>query len=132
MTARWAPTPRSSASCCDSGKLYYELEEARDARGLEDIYLMRIEQLYPFPNDPLAVELGRFTGAEVVWCQEEPENQGPWTVVAPCIENVMERLGGAGTRLRYIGRAAAAAPAPGTASVHANEQARLIDEALTR
>ena len=115
-----------------SGKLYYELEEARDARGLEDIYLMRIEQLYPFPNDPLAVELGRFTGAEVVWCQEEPENQGPWTVVAPCIENVMERLGGAGTRLRYIGRAAAAAPAPGTASVHANEQARLIDEALTR
>jgi 2-oxoglutarate dehydrogenase E1 component len=114
-----------------SGKVYYDLVEARDERRLNDkVVVIRLEQLYPFPAQPLADDLGRFRHAEVVWCQEEPRNMGAWTFVEPAIEETMAKLGMAG-RPRYAGRAAAASPATGLASRHAKEQARLIDEALT-
>ena len=114
-----------------SGKLYYELEEERDKRKAKDVYILRLEQLYPFPNDPLAFELGRFTGAEMVWCQEEPENQGPWTFVAPRIDKVLNRIKAKHSRVRYIGRPDAAAPAAGSFRSHVVGQERAIDEALT-
>ncbi len=114
-----------------SGKVYYDLLEARDERKLnDDVVIIRLEQLYPFPAQPLADDLGRFKQAEVVWCQEEPMNMGAWCSVAPGIEEVMGKLRMNG-RPRYVGRAAAASPATGLASRHAKEQARLIDEALT-
>src|SRR4029077_6048759 len=86
-----------------SGKVYYDLFEERAKRGIDNVYLMRIEQLYPFPAKPLLRELGRFPGADVVWCQEEPRNMGAWTFVQPEIEAVLDKLTGQSRRLRYIG-----------------------------
>ncbi len=114
-----------------SGKVYYDLLEARDERKLnDDVVIIRLEQLYPFPAQSLADDLGRFRQAEIVWCQEEPANMGAWFFVAPLIEEVMGKLR-MGGRPRYAGRAAAASPATGLASRHAKEQAKLIDEALS-
>jgi 2-oxoglutarate dehydrogenase E1 component len=115
-----------------SGKVYYDLLEARDERKLNnDVVIIRIEQLYPFPSKPLADDLGRFRHARVVWCQEEPKNMGAWCHVAPMIEETMAGLGMSGQgRPDYVGRPAAASPATGLASRHAKEQARLIDQAL--
>ena len=76
-----------------TGKVYYDLFEEREKRGESRIQLLRLEQLYPFPHDPLAEELERFPKAEIVWCQEEPKNQGAWTFVNPHIEETMSRLG---------------------------------------
>ncbi|HXF55063.1 MAG TPA: 2-oxoglutarate dehydrogenase E1 component [Hyphomicrobiaceae bacterium] len=113
-----------------SGKVYYDLYEAREAEGIADIYLMRIEQLYPFPARALMAELGRFPQAEVVWCQEEPRNMGAWTFIEHNIEWVLERIGAKRTRPRYVGRAAAASTATGQLSRHLQEQKALIAEAL--
>jgi 2-oxoglutarate dehydrogenase E1 component len=114
-----------------SGKVYYDLVDARDERRLNDkVVIIRVEQLYPFPAQPLADDLGRFRHAEVVWCQEEPKNMGAWSSVAPEIEETMKTLGMPG-RPKYVGRRPAASPATGLASRHAKEQAKLIDEALT-
>jgi 2-oxoglutarate dehydrogenase E1 component len=113
-----------------SGKVYYDLAEERDRQKLnDDIVILRLEQLYPFPAQPLADDLGRFPQAEVVWCQEEPKNMGAWSFAAPNIEEVMAKLGMAG-RPRYVGRPAAASPATGLASRHAKEQRALIEAAL--
>jgi len=113
-----------------SGKVYYDLYEAREAEGITDIYLMRIEQLYPFPARALMAELGRFPQAEVVWCQEEPRNMGAWTFIEHNIEWVLERIGAKRTRPRYVGRAAAASTATGQLSRHLQEQKALVAEAL--
>ena len=113
-----------------SGKVYYDLFEAREAEGIDDVYLMRVEQLYPFPARALITELSRFPQAEVVWCQEEPRNQGAWHFIEPNIEWALEHVGGASKRPRYAGRAASAATATGLASKHASEQRALVGEAL--
>src|SRR5262249_10021957 len=109
-----------------SGKVYYDLFEERAKRGVDDIYLMRIEQLYPFPEKPLAHDLARFPRAEVIWGQEEPRNMGPWTFIQPEVETVLETLAGKSVRLRYVGRPAAAAPATGLLRRHLKEQAALV------
>ncbi|MFN4157737.1 MAG: 2-oxoglutarate dehydrogenase E1 component, partial [Gemmobacter sp.] len=114
-----------------SGKVYYDLLAERDTRGADDIYLMRLEQFYPFPALSLVKELERFKGAEVIWCQEEPKNQGGWTFVEPNLEWVLTRIGAAHSRPRYVGRAASASPATGLASRHKHEQESLVNEALT-
>jgi 2-oxoglutarate dehydrogenase E1 component len=114
-----------------SGKVYYDLLEERDARGITDIYLLRLEQFYPFPALALMKELERFKGAEIVWCQEEPKNQGAWSFVEPNIEWVLTRIGAKHTRPRYAGRAASASPATGLASMHKAQQNALINDALT-
>jgi 2-oxoglutarate dehydrogenase E1 component len=113
-----------------SGKVYYDLYEAREAAGISDVYLMRLEQLYPFPARALIAELGRFPNAEVAWVQEEPKNMGAWSFVEPNIEWVLDRTATAGKRPRYIGRAASAATATGLASKHAQEQKTLVEQAL--
>ncbi|MFN3262321.1 MAG: 2-oxoglutarate dehydrogenase E1 component [Pikeienuella sp.] len=114
-----------------SGKVYYDLLEARDAAGLDDVYLLRLEQLYPFPALSLTKELTRFKKAEIVWCQEEPKNQGPWSFVEPNIEWVLERIGAKQGRARYAGRNASASPATGLAAQHKHEQEKLVSDALT-
>ena len=73
-----------------SGKVYYDLYEAREAAGIDDVYLMRMEQLYPFPARALITELSRFPQAEIVWAQEEPKNMGAWRFVEPNIEWVVQ------------------------------------------
>ena len=114
-----------------SGKVYFDLLEERDARGITDVYILRLEQFYPFPALSMVNELQRFLKAEIVWCQEEPKNQGGWTFVEPNIEWVLTRIGASHTRPRYVGRAASASPATGLASQHKSQQAALVDEALS-
>ncbi len=115
-----------------TGKVYYDLYQERAKRGIDDIYILRIEQLYPFPHRLLVQELSRFPDtAEFVWCQEEPWNMGAWWFVEPHIEWVLTTIGAHQTRPAYVGRPAAAAPATGLLSKHLAEQARLIDEALS-
>ncbi|WP_417817373.1 2-oxoglutarate dehydrogenase E1 component [Tritonibacter scottomollicae] len=114
-----------------SGKVYFDLLEERDARGIDDVYIMRIEQFYPFPAISLVKELERFKDAEMVWCQEEPKNQGPWTFIEPNIEWVLTRIKAKHTRPAYVGRATSASPATGLASEHKAQQAALVNEALS-
>ncbi|MDQ2094713.1 2-oxoglutarate dehydrogenase E1 component [Rhodalgimonas zhirmunskyi] len=113
-----------------SGKVYYDLLEARDAAGIDDIYLLRVEQFYPFPAQSLSKELERFKGAEMIWCQEEPKNQGPWSFIEPNIEWVLGRVKAKHTRPVYVGRAASASPATGLAKQHKAQQEALVNEAL--
>ncbi|UWQ08537.1 2-oxoglutarate dehydrogenase E1 component [Aliiroseovarius crassostreae] len=113
-----------------SGKVYYDLLEERDARGIDDIYLLRLEQFYPFPAMSMVREMERFKNAEIVWCQEEPKNQGAWTFVEPNIEWVQTRIGAKHTRPIYAGRPASASPATGLASQHKAQQEALVNDAL--
>jgi 2-oxoglutarate dehydrogenase E1 component len=114
-----------------TGKVYYDLYEAREAAGINDIYLLRVEQLYPFPAKALVKELSRFKQAEMVWCQEEPKNMGAWSFIEPNLESTLGQIPGAQVkRAAYAGRSASAATATGLASRHAAEQKALIAEAL--
>jgi len=115
-----------------SGKVYFDLYEAREAAGIDDVYLMRIEQLYPFPAKALIQEIGRFTSAEVVWCQEEPKNMGAWTFIEPNLEWVLEHTGNKVPRPGYVGRSASAATASGQLSKHNADQAALVAAALAQ
>ena len=105
-----------------TGKVYYDLLEEREKRGIDDIYLMRVEQLYPFPLKALVNALSRFKKADVVWCQEEPKNMGAWSFVEPYIEWVLGQCGSKVKRPRYAGRPASAATATGLMSKHAATQ----------
>ena len=114
-----------------SGKVYYDLLEERDSRGIDDVYILRFEQFYPFPAQSAVQELERFKNAEMVWCQEEPKNQGAWTFIEPNIEWALGRIGAKHKRPDYAGRATAASPATGLASQHKAQQAALVEDALT-
>jgi 2-oxoglutarate dehydrogenase E1 component len=114
-----------------SGKVYYDLLEERDKRGIDDVYLLRVEQFYPFPAMSMVKELERFKGAEMVWCQEEPKNQGAWSFIEPNIEWVLTRIDAKHKRPVYAGRPAAASPATGLANQHKAQQEALVDAALS-
>ena len=114
-----------------SGKVYFDLLAERDARGADDVYLLRMEQFYPFPALSAIKELSRFLNADVVWCQEEPKNQGAWFFMEPNIEWVLGRIGAARKRPSYAGRPASASPATGLAKKHKQEQDALVNNALT-
>jgi 2-oxoglutarate dehydrogenase E1 component len=113
-----------------SGKVYYDLYEEREKRGIDDVYIMRVEQLYPVPLKALVMELARFKGAEMVWCQEEPRNMGSWHFIEPYLEWVLNQIGATHRRPRYAGRAAAAATATGLMSKHLSQLRAFLDEAL--
>jgi 2-oxoglutarate dehydrogenase E1 component len=113
-----------------SGKVYYDLYEEREKRGVDDIYLLRVEQLYPFPTKALITELARFKQAEIVWCQEEPRNQGPWFFVDVYLEWVLNQIGAKHRRARYAGRPASASTAVGQMSKHLTQLKQFLDEAL--
>jgi 2-oxoglutarate dehydrogenase E1 component len=112
-----------------SGKIYYDLFEEREKRGLTDTALVRVEQYYPFPAKELAAEIARYKNAEIVWCQEEPENMGAWTFLRPRFRALLEEMGRK-EPVRYTGRAAAASPAAGYLKIHLREQTQVIEDAL--
>ncbi len=111
-----------------SGKVYYDLIEARRGRGLTNVAIVRIEQLYPFPTEQFAAAVAAFPDArELIWCQEEALNQGAWDQIKHRFHSVIQD----GKHTYYVGRPASAAPAVGSRQVHLQQQERLIDEALT-
>jgi 2-oxoglutarate dehydrogenase E1 component len=114
-----------------SGKVYYDLLEEREKRGINDVYLLRVEQLYPFPAKAVIHELARFKHAEMVWCQEEPKNMGAWSFIEPYLEWTLNHLDAQYTRARYAGRAASAATATGLMSRHLAQLQSLMDDALS-
>jgi 2-oxoglutarate dehydrogenase E1 component len=114
-----------------TGKVAYDLIEARDAAGDKNTAIVRIEQLYPFPSEPLVKRLQRMTNVEeIVWAQEEPKNNGYWFFVEPFIEECLKQAGTKVSRARYAGRAAAASPATGLMKRHQAEQGALVADAL--
>jgi 2-oxoglutarate dehydrogenase E1 component len=113
-----------------SGKVYYDLYEEREKRGVKDVYLLRVEQLYPMPMKALLTELSRFKQAEVIWCQEEPRNMGAWHFIEPYLEWVLTQAGAAHKRARYAGRPAAASPAVGVMSKHLTQLRAIFDDVL--
>lgn len=113
-----------------SGKVYYDLLDAREKKGVTDVYLMRLEQFYPWPIKSLSTELSRFPNAELVWCQEEPKNMGGWTFVDPWLELTLDKLDVKSKRARYVGRPASASTAAGLMSRHLKELEAFTSEAL--
>jgi 2-oxoglutarate dehydrogenase E1 component len=114
-----------------SGKVYYDLFEEREARGIDNIQILRVEQFYPFPAKSLMTELARFPEAEVIWCQEEPKNMGAWSFMEPNIEWVLDRIEAKTHRAQYVGRGAMASTASGLMSHHKKTLDAFLDEALT-
>jgi 2-oxoglutarate dehydrogenase E1 component len=110
-----------------AGKVYYDLLEEAEKRELTDVALVRVEQLYPFPRPEVGAELARYPSAkEVIWCQEEPMNQGAWFQ----IRHHLQACVSARHTLSYAGRARSAAPAAGHLNTHVAEQAALVEQAL--
>ena len=112
-----------------SGKVYYDLAKRREERGAHDTAILRVEQLYPFPHKAFAAELKKYPAAtDIVWCQDEPQNQGAWFFVQHYIhENMTE-----GQKLGYSGRAASASPAVGYSHLHQEQQKALVDGAFAK
>lgn len=113
-----------------SGKVYYDLLAARGEKKINDVALIRLEQLYPFPSEELASEIKKYKNAEIIWCQEEPKNMGSWSFINELVEETLVGIKHKVTRAKYAGRVASASPATGYGSYHAREQKALIEEAL--
>jgi 2-oxoglutarate dehydrogenase E1 component len=111
-----------------SGKVYYDLLEEREKRAIDDVYLLRVEQLYPFPLKALVAALSRFKQADIFWCQEEPKNMGAWNFVESYLEWVLGQAGGKAKRPRYVGRPPAASPATGLMSKHLAQLKAFLDD----
>ena len=114
-----------------SGKVYYDLLQERRRRELTDVALIRVEQLYPWPRNRVFEQIAKYPKAEVVWCQEEPANNGGWQFVLPRLINILEEQRRPRIIPFYVGRKAAASPATGLFKTHDEEQRRLVEEALT-
>jgi 2-oxoglutarate dehydrogenase E1 component len=113
-----------------SGKVYYDLVEDAAKRKIDDVAIVRVEQLYPFPRKEVAAEIARFPAAkDVVWCQEEPMNQGAWYASQHHMRRVI-LAHGEDLYLSYAGREASAAPAAGYMQLHVQQQGRLVEDAL--
>jgi 2-oxoglutarate dehydrogenase E1 component len=125
-----APDEKIRRVVISSGKVYFDLYEERETRGANDVYLLRVEQLYPFPLKAMGDLLSRFPNAEIVWCQEEPQNMGAWTFVEPRLCAVLDGLNTGKRSVRYAGRAASASPATGLMSKHIAQRDELLQEAL--
>jgi 2-oxoglutarate dehydrogenase E1 component len=113
-----------------SGKVYYDLYEEREKRGINDVYILRLEQLYPFPTKALVAELSRFKQAEMVWCQEEPRNMGAWFFIDVFLQWILNQIGARHRTMRYAGRPASASTAVGQMSKHLAQLKQFLDEAL--
>jgi 2-oxoglutarate dehydrogenase E1 component len=113
-----------------SGKVYFDLVEQRAKTGRDDVYILRLEQFYPWPLKSLTNELKRFRNAELVWCQEEPKNMGGWMFVDPWLELTLERMSVKAKRARYVGRPASASTAAGLMSRHLKELESFLTEAF--
>lgn len=113
-----------------SGKVYYDLLEAREAAGIDDVYILRLEQLFPFPKSALKAELETLTHAEMIWCQEEPRNMGAWSFIEPFIEDVLGDMDMQHKRPIYTGRKASASTATGLMKRHLAERDAFLADAL--
>jgi len=129
-TIKLAPDARIRRVVLCTGKVYYDLLEDREKRGVDDVYLLRVEQLYPFPAKAVLDELNRFPNAEIVWCQEEPKNMGAWAFIQPYVEWVLDQMGRTNQRVQYVGRPAAASPATGLMRTHLEQLQAFLDEAF--
>ena len=114
-----------------TGKVYYDLLQVRNEKSIEDVAIVRLEQLYPWPKETLKKELIKYKNAEVVWCQEEPANMGAWTFLDRRLEYALEEIDVKSKRPFYAGRPSAASPATGLMKIHLKEQNELIIHALT-
>ncbi len=114
-----------------TGKVYYDLLQERRQRKLKDVMIIRVEQLFPFPKNALGREIKNYPNAEIVWCQEEPRNQGYWFFVGQRIKDMLADIRHKCKEPGYAGRPEAAAPATGRLKRHQEEQAKLVDKALT-
>ena len=115
-----------------SGKVYYDLYAEREKRDIKDVYLLRVEQFYPYPGDAMVTELKRFKNADMVWCQEEPKNMGAWSFIEPFLEETLGEIGAKHGRVRYVGRPAAASTATGISTKHKKEQKAVMDAAFAK
>ena len=113
-----------------SGKVYYDLVEAREAAGVQDVAIIRVEQLYPFPEREIREQMAKYKNAELLWCQEEPRNMGAHSFISPRLQELLDRAGRLTDRVRYAGRPDAASPAAGYLKIHEREQKALVSEAL--
>ena len=113
-----------------SGKVYFDLTDQRAKSGRDDVYVLRLEQFYPWPLKSLSNVLKRFKNAELIWCQEEPKNMGGWTFVDPWLELTLERLNIKAKRARYVGRPASASTAAGLMTRHVKELEAFLTEAF--
>ena len=113
-----------------SGKIYYELLEARRNAGTNDVAILRVEQLHPWPRKSLCKQLIRYSNAEIVWVQEEPANMGAWSFVYPRLLSIFDNLKVKNKRPVFVGRRAAASPATGFAKVHKQEQDEIVELSL--
>jgi 2-oxoglutarate dehydrogenase E1 component len=129
-TVKLVPDEQIKRVILCSGKVYFDLMEEREKRNENRIQILRIEQLYPFPENVLAQELNRFPKADLVWCQEEPKNQGAWNFVKLRIESTIAQLGGKAVP-RYVGRPEYASTAAGLMKQHLAELAAFLNDALT-
>jgi 2-oxoglutarate dehydrogenase E1 component len=128
-TVRLKPDDQIRRVIVCSGKVYYDLLEAREEAGVDDVYILRLEQFYPWPMRSLMNELSRFPTAELVWCQEEPKNMGGWTFIDPWMELTLAKLTISAKRARYVGRPASASTAAGLMSRHTRELKAFLAEA---
>jgi len=110
-----------------SGKVYYDLLESRQVHGMADVAIVRVEQLYPFPIEEYAAVLEQYDHVnEIVWCQEEPQNQGAWYQIRHRLQEPLKDR----QQLYYAGRPGAAAPASGIFKIHLQQQQALVEAAL--
>jgi 2-oxoglutarate dehydrogenase E1 component len=129
-TVRLRPDDQIRRVILCSGKVYYDLLDAREEAGADDVYLLRLEQFYPWPMRSVMTELSRFASAELVWCQEEPKNMGGYTFVDPWLELTLARMSIKAKRARYVGRPASASTAAGLMSRHTRELKGFLTEAF--
>jgi len=113
-----------------SGKVYFDLLEDREKRGVDDVYILRLEQFYPWPMKSLTTALARFRRAELVWCQEEPKNMGAWVFVDPWLELTLAKMSIKAKRASYVGRPASASTATGLMSRHLRELQNFLAQAF--
>ena len=115
-----------------SGKIYFDLIEAREKMKNDEVFFIRIEQLYPFPAKTLAKELKRFKkGARFFWCQEEPQNMGAWNSAQNYIQWSLDYIRAENRKVNYIGRKPAASPATGYLKKHLAQQKEIIEKVLS-
>ena len=111
-----------------SGKIYFDLLEAREKVKIDEVVLIRLEQLYPFPAKTLAKILKRYKNAEFIWCQEEPKNMGAWNTVRNYIDRTLEIIDFKNTKVNYIGRHASSTTATGNYNKHLAEQKKILEK----
>ncbi len=114
-----------------SGRVYFDLYEAREKDAIKSVALVRMDQCYPFPKEQLAAELAKYPNAEIIWCQEEPKNMGAWYYINDKLEDCLNSIGNKNKRARYVGRPEAASPSAGYLKMHNVEQEKLVREAIT-